>query len=61
MNIHIIDHGIKLMKMGERLEILLERETISSIILPESVATRLINPYMKGAIICRRRLIFIYA
>jgi hypothetical protein len=50
---HIIDHEIKLMKMGGREEILLERETISLIILPESVATRLINPSLKGATICR--------
>jgi hypothetical protein len=28
INIHIIDHEIKLMKMGGREEILLERETI---------------------------------
>jgi hypothetical protein len=61
INIHIIDHEIKLMKMGGREEILLERETISLIILPESVATRLINPSLKGATICRRRLIFICA
>jgi hypothetical protein len=36
MDTHIIDHEIKLMKMGGREEILLERETISLIILPES-------------------------
>jgi hypothetical protein len=53
INTHIIDHEIKLMKMGGREEILLERETISPIILPESVATRLINPSLKGATICR--------
>jgi hypothetical protein len=56
---HIIDHEIKIMKMGGREEILMERETISMIILLGSVATRLINPSMKGATICRRRLIFI--
>jgi hypothetical protein len=44
INTHIIDHEIKLMEMGGREEILLERETISLIILPESVATSLINP-----------------
>jgi hypothetical protein len=49
------------MKMGGKEEILLERETISLIIPLESVATRLINPSMKGATICRRRLIFIDA
>jgi hypothetical protein len=57
---HIIDHEIKLMKMGGREEIMLERETISLIILPESVATRLINPSMKGDTIHRRWLIFIF-
>jgi hypothetical protein len=53
MNTHIIDHEIKLMKMGEREEIMLERETISSIILLESVATRVINQSLKGDTICR--------
>jgi hypothetical protein len=53
MNTHIIDHEIKLMNMGRREEILLERETISSIIQPESVATRMINQSLKGDIICR--------
>ena len=48
MNTHIIDHEIKLMKMGRREEILLERETINPIILHESVATRLINQSLKG-------------
>jgi hypothetical protein len=33
INTHIIHHEIKLMEMGGREEILLERETISSIIL----------------------------
>jgi hypothetical protein len=61
MNTHIIDHEIKLMKMGGREEILLERETISLMILPESVATILINPSLKGDTICRRRFIFICA
>jgi hypothetical protein len=54
INTHIIDHEIKLMEMGGREEILLERETISPIILPESVATSLINPSLKRATICRR-------
>jgi hypothetical protein len=53
INIYIIDHEIKLMKMGGREEILLERETIGPIIPPESVATRPINPYLKGDTICR--------
>jgi hypothetical protein len=57
INTHLIDHEIKIMKMGGREEILLERE--SPIIPTEIVATRLINPSLKGAIICRRRLIFI--
>jgi hypothetical protein len=35
MNTHIIDHEIKLMKMGGREEILPKRETTSLIILPE--------------------------
>jgi hypothetical protein len=45
---------MKLMEMGGREEILLERETISPIILLESVATTLINPFLKRATICRR-------
>jgi hypothetical protein len=61
INTHKINHEIKLMKMGGREEILLERETINLIILPASVATTLINPSPKGATICRRRLIFICA
>jgi hypothetical protein len=61
INTHLIDHEIKLMKMGGREKILLERETISLIIPPKSVATRLINSSMKGATICRRRLISIHA
>jgi hypothetical protein len=43
----IIYHETKLMEMGGREEIMLERETISLIILPESVATIPINPSMK--------------
>jgi hypothetical protein len=50
---HIIDHEIKLMEMGGREEILLERETISLIILQESVATSVINPSMKRDTIYR--------
>jgi hypothetical protein len=48
------------MEMGGREEILLERETINLIILPESVATSLINPSLKRDTIYRRRLIFIF-
>ena len=61
INRYAINHELKLMKMGGREEILLEIEAISPIIPHESVATRLINPSLKGAIICRRRLIFIGA
>jgi hypothetical protein len=43
---------MKLMEMGGREEILLERETISLFILPESVATSLISPSMKRDTIC---------
>jgi hypothetical protein len=53
INTHIIDHEIKLMEMGGRDEILLERETISLIIPPESVATSLINPSLKRDTIYR--------
>jgi hypothetical protein len=60
INIHIIDREIKLMKMGGREEILLERENISQIIQLGSVATILINPSLKGAPICKRRLVFIF-
>jgi hypothetical protein len=56
---HIIHDEIELMEMDGREEILLERETISPIILPESVDTSLINPSLKRATICRQRLIFI--
>jgi hypothetical protein len=59
INRYIINHEMKLMEMGGREEILLERETISLIILPESVTTSLINPSLKRATICRRWLIFI--
>jgi hypothetical protein len=53
INTHIINHEIKLMEMGGREEILLERETTISIIPPESIATSLINPSLKRATICR--------
>ena len=51
----------KLTEMGWREEIMLEREIVSPIILPESVATILINPYFNEANICIWWLIFIYA
>jgi hypothetical protein len=47
---HIIDHEIKLMKMGGREEILLKRETTISIILEpllERIATSMIYPYLE--------------
>ena len=64
INTHIIDHEIKLMDMGGREKILLER--ISSIVIMQGIllevrATSLINPSLKGATICRQNLIFIYA
>jgi hypothetical protein len=58
---HIIDHEINLMNMGGREEIMVEREIVGLIILPEIVATRLINPSLKWDTICRQRLIFIHA
>jgi hypothetical protein len=61
INTHIICHEIKIMNMGGREEILLERETMRLIIPPKIVVTRGINPTMKGDTICRRSLIFIYA
>jgi len=61
INAHIIYDEIKLMNMGGREEILLEQETMRLIIPAKIVATRGINPYMKGDSICRIRLIFIYA
>jgi hypothetical protein len=61
INTHIIDHEIKLMKMGGWEEILLERETISWIISPEILATILINPSLKGVTTCIQRIIFIFA
>jgi len=60
INTYKIDHEIKIMEMGGREEILLEKETISLIILPESVATSMINPFMKRDTIYIRRLIFIF-
>jgi hypothetical protein len=73
INGYIIYHKIKIMEMGGRKEILLGRETINTIILPESVATSLImqgilpemiatssiNPSLKGATIYSRRLVVI--
>jgi hypothetical protein len=59
INTHISDHKIKLMHMGRREEIILERETTSHIILPESVATILINPSLKGDTIHRIWIVFI--
>jgi hypothetical protein len=53
IKIYIINHEIKIMDMGGREEFLLERETISLIVLPESVVANLINPIMKRATICR--------
>jgi hypothetical protein len=64
INTHSIDHKIKLMEMDGREEILLERISVTVImqgILLEVIATSLINPSLKAATICRRRLIFIYA
>ena len=53
---------MKLMEMGGREEILLEIISATLImqgILPEVIDTSLINPSLKGATICWRRLIFI--
>jgi hypothetical protein len=50
INRHIINHKIKLMKVGGREEILLKRETTISIILeilPASIATSLIYPSLE--------------
>ena len=55
---------MKLMEMGGREEILLERISATVImqgILPEVIATSLINQSLKGDTICRRKLIFIGA
>jgi hypothetical protein len=60
INTHVINHEIKLMEMGGREKILLERETINLVILPESVSTSLINPSLKRDTIYRWRLIFIF-
>jgi hypothetical protein len=54
---------MKLMEMGGREEILLERETTSLIILeilPERIATSPINPSLKRDTMYRRRLVFIF-
>jgi hypothetical protein len=59
-----MNREMKLMKMGGREEILLERETAILMIpkiLPEVIATSLINPSMKRVAIRRRWLIFIHA
>jgi hypothetical protein len=64
INTHIINHEIKLMDMGGREEILLERISATVImqgIFLEVISTSLINPSLKGDTICRRKLIFIYA
>jgi hypothetical protein len=58
---NIISHEMKLMDMGVREEILLEREIVNLIILPRSVTTSLINPSMKRTIIYRQWVIFIFA
>jgi hypothetical protein len=57
---YIINHEMKFMEMGGREEILLKREIINLSILPESVATSLINPYLKRATIYRQWLVFIF-
>jgi hypothetical protein len=49
---------MKLMEMGGREEILLERESINLIILLEGVTTNLINPSLERDTICRRWIIF---
>jgi hypothetical protein len=62
INRYIINHKMKLMEMGGREEIMLERISATLIIhriFPEVIATSSINPSLKGATICRRRLIFI--
>jgi hypothetical protein len=53
INRYIFNHEMKLMEMGGREEILLERETISLIMLPESVTTTMIIPSLKRDTICR--------
>jgi hypothetical protein len=62
INRYIINREMKLMEMGGREEILLEKMSATLImqgILPEMIVTRSINPSLKGATIYRRRLIFI--
>jgi hypothetical protein len=54
---------MNLMDMGKREEILQERISSTLImkgILPEVIATRFINPSLKGATISIQRLIFIF-
>jgi hypothetical protein len=56
INRHIINYEMKLMEMGGREKILLEREAASLIIseiLPEMIATSSINPSLKRATIYR--------
>jgi len=52
INTHIIYYEIKLMEMDGKEEFMLEIETINSIILLKSVATSLINPFLRRATIC---------
>jgi hypothetical protein len=63
MKNHIINLERKLMKMGGREEILLERETTSLIIskiLPEMIATSFINLSLKRDTMYRWRLVVIF-
>jgi hypothetical protein len=62
INIHIINHELKLMEMGGREEFLLKRAVVILIIpkiLPKWIATRWINPSLKRHSICILWLIFI--
>jgi hypothetical protein len=64
INRYIINRQMKLMEMGGREEILLERISTTLImqgIFLEVISTSSINPYLKGATIRRQRLIFICA
>jgi hypothetical protein len=49
----IINRKMKLMEMGRRDEIMLERETTSLVIILEGVTTILINPSLKRDNVCR--------
>jgi hypothetical protein len=56
INRHIINHEIKLMEMGGRMEILQKRETTILVVLEllhASIATRPIYPSLKWIGICR--------